>query len=158
MGVIKDVTKLTTAMMDYDPNLVIIARQGFKKANNTTNYIVIDNIVSSAIGKFRLFDGDTEEMKYTTRYAGNFQALFYGEEAESVSGRWCNMIDSELSRALQRQHSLSVLNPSTLNNIKVEDGSSFNNLYVVEFNVKYDIATVVPMRRIDTAELEFIDN
>jgi hypothetical protein len=120
--------------------------------------IVIDNIFSRPVAKFSTWDSTYEIEKLSTRFLGDFQILFYGEKALANALQWQNMLKSELAFTLQSVHGINIYHTSSHNNLRIEDGTSFNNLYQCDFKVKYDESTEIETLRIDTPVLTFIND
>ena len=158
MIILKKLACFTRDLIQYDPAMIIVSRENFKREDASKNFIVIDNIFSSPIAKFSTWDSTNEIEKLSTRFLGDFQILFYGEKALANALQWQNMLKSELAFTLQSVHGINIYHTSSHNNLRIEDGTSFNNLYQCDFKVKYDESTEIETLRIDTPILTFIND
>lgn len=157
MIILKKIANFTKDLLQFDESLIILARKNFDRKDVNANYIVIDNIFSRPLGKNVKFDGSTEIQSLTTRFLGDFQILFYGLNALDNAILWQNMLASELKFTLELEHGIKVYNTSSHNNLRIEDGTNFDNLYQCDFKVKYDETTLINTLRIDTPVLSFTD-
>lgn len=149
--VLKKIANFTKDLLQYDPELIIVSRENFDRLDTTKNYIVIDGLPSRPIGNFSRYDGETEIQTLTTRFLGDFQILFYGIDALHNALLWQNMLNSENAFTLQSALGINIYRTTSHNNLRIEDGSNFDNLYQCDFKVKYDESVDINTLRIDTA-------
>ena len=158
MIILKKIATFTASLLQYRATLIYIARLNANRDNTLKDYIVVDNIFNLPIGKFIQYDGVNEIQKVSTRFLGSFQILFYGTDALPNSIKWQNLLASEASFELQRSLGITIYRTSSHNNLRIEDGTNYDNLYQCDFKVKYDETTEIPTLRIDTADISFINN
>lgn len=156
MEILKKIATFTKDLLQYDEGLIIIARRNFDRVDTTKNFIVIDCINNQPIGKFKNYYGEDELENFTTRYVGSFQILFYGLNALQNSLTWQNMLASESKFTLESALGINIYNTTSHNNLRIEDGTNFDNLYQCDFKVKYDETTQISTLRIDTPVISLL--
>lgn len=158
MSVSIKIADITGTLLDYDPSLIIISRHNFDRMDTREGLIVIDTLNTVSLSMQKTYDGENEIERISTRYVGSFQILFFGLNGYNTAVDWKNLISSEYSFELQSNQGIHIYNPSSVNNLRIEDGTNFNNLWELDFKTSFDEVTELSVLRIDTAQDEFYFN
>jgi hypothetical protein len=160
MEIIKKVETFVQSLLEYDAAKIITSRKNFDRLNTKDDLIVIDNLFNTPIGRFNTYDGTLEEptQTLTTRFSGQFSISFYGDNALQNALEFQNLLLSEQAFEIQSEHGIKVFLTSTHNNLRIQDGTTWNNLYQCDFKVQYDESFELITEPIETAQLTFINN
>jgi fibronectin type 3 domain-containing protein len=154
MPILLTLANIFTELLEYDPKLIIISRKNFDRKNTKTNFIVIDNLFNKDIANFNSYNANNQEQSLITRFSGDFQISFYGINALSNAILWRNMLMSEKSFTLQSEKGITIFKPTSHNNLKIQDGTNWDELYQADFKVQFDEATVIATNNIEKGVFE----
>jgi hypothetical protein len=157
-NILNKVRDFTIQLLNYDESLIVLGRKNWKREDVTVNLIVIDGINRTPYGTFKQWDEESEIETISTRYVGDFQILFYGDNAAENASTWRNMLMSELAFTLQSQLGITIKRTTSSNDLRIEDGTDFNNLFQADFKVVYDEQTEISTLRLETAEVQFLND
>lgn len=153
--VLVSLANITKDMMNYDPTLMIIGRDNATQENFSKNYIVFDTLASNPVSKKREYDPELERELFTTTMQGTFTVEFYGSNARQNHINFINLLGSQESRYSQLQNDITIFNPNSSNNRKMQTNSRFYERYEVEVIVQYKIKTEIDRLRIDEIPTNF---
>ena len=153
-----DLANYTKTLLDYDAALIIIGRENFLKVDNDTNYIVIDELVSTPDGTTENFDGTAEEQEFTVQMKGSFTVNFFGTNARANAVKWQALHKSQAAYELQRDLGFAVFHTTNFRNLKALEGSRYNERYEIEVSLSYNETETIETLRIDTAQTDIIVN
>lgn len=156
MIILDKLANFTKDLLQYDEKKIIISRTNFDRMDTTDDLIVIDNILSTPIANSISYDGENQII--STVFVGDFQILFYGVDALQNAIAWQNMLLSQLAVDLKSELGIHIFNTTTHNNLRIEDGTNYDELYQCDFKVRYCESTTISVDPIDNAELTFLND
>lgn len=145
-------------LFGYDEQLIRIGRDNWESLDLDQNYIVIDHLADDRVYRSKKYDGDAENMAYTTKLSGIYTLDFYGLEALNNAQRFLGLNQSQQSHDLQRKLGITVNKSSSITNVKLLTSAKYHSRYQVEVRLDYNITTDVGTLRIDTADIQLIFN
>lgn len=154
--ILDDLANYTETLLGHPADQVIIGRENMRKDDSTTDYIVVDELVSLPAGSTPGFDGDAEEQEFTVQMKGDFTIDFFGVNARANAVKWQALHGSQASYELQRDLGFAVYHATSFRNLKNLEGSQYKNRYQVEVSLYYNEVTIIDTLRIDTAQTTLI--
>lgn len=154
--ILVSIARVTQAMLNYNPDLILIGRENATQENFSNNYIVIDHLASTPTSKpKRSYDYNNELETFTTTMQGTFTIEFYGNDAILNHIDFINLIGNQESRYQQKLEDIVIFDASSTNNRKMQTTSRTYERYEVEIVVQYVIKSEVERLRIESIPTEF---
>jgi hypothetical protein len=145
-------------LLDYSESLIKFGRDNAELENTDINYIVVDELASVPMGGAEQFDGVLESMSYGRAMVGGFTINFYGTNAYINSRKYQLLQGSQKSYELQRDLKIAVYHSSNVADLRYLGGTQYSNRYEIELKVGYYETADVDTLRIDTLELDVLNN
>jgi hypothetical protein len=145
-------------LLVHNASLVLIGRENFRTENTSEAYIIIDELISTPVASSYEFDETLETETFSTVISADYTIDFYGTNARTNASKFIALQKSQKAYELQRDLGIQVNHVTTLNNLKKIEGSKYSNRYQVSLSVVGNETQVIDTLRIDTAEVEIINN
>lgn len=142
-----------TALLNFNPDNIIIGRENFTKLDTNENFIIIDYLASTPLGNFNAFDGDAEKISIGTLTRFRITILTIGDNASDNINNIELLIKSQKSLELQSALNLRVGHSLSVRNLKELSGSIFTDTFEMELNVDITKSADIDTLRIDTPQL-----
>lgn len=145
-------------LLVYDASLIVIGRENLNRVTSGRGYILIDELVSTPMGRRYAYNGTTEVEQFVLDVKGAFTIDFFGDSAAANAKKFRLLQSSEKSFELQRTNGICVGHTTTITDLKSLDGNQFNPRFQIVVNVVSSEAATVSTLRIDTAVVQIINN
>ena len=155
--VLTKTARLIRDLLAYDEQLIKIGRYNSEIEDFTIAYIGVDTLGQSArLATGEKYNGDTEVMTHSQRWASPIVLSFYGDGAWSRASNLSLLIKSQASRELQKTLEISAYQVSGLTDVKILTGQEFGERVELNLSVQYTISVDVDILRIDEAQIDLI--
>lgn len=155
MSVLKQVSRFVRDLMAYDEALILRGRQNFEREQFETAYIVVDALgPRTRRGAVEKFDPDTEEQTVAVLWAGTVTLDFYGDGAYTRANEFTLRMQTQAARGLRKSLALGAALASEWTDVKALTGQQYGERIQLSLVVSVTEQLVVPVLRIDTAQIE----
>lgn len=151
-------TKIAQYVSDLGFDNIILGRLNYNNIDFNNDLIVVDTLAINMLGSSDAYDGDTEVIAYATKYKGVFTVNFYGDNADTNASDFINKCRSQSGYDSEVSNGITVYKPTTITDLRTQEGTQYFNRYEVELTVMYFISTDIDTLRIDTANVEIIND
>lgn len=155
----KAVARFVRDLLDYDEQLIKFDRRNVQASDFSTSYIVVNgSLPQSVLARGQRFNGDAEVMTYSASVSHAIVLEFYGDEAYRNAENFLMLNDSQAAKELRRKHAITIMSVSNIIDVGQLLGQSHGNRVHLTFNVQYAPARDVQTLRIDTPQLQFLED
>jgi hypothetical protein len=155
----KMLAQFVTDLLAFPATSIVIGRDNFYKMDSTSDFIIVDALdEGTPQGRVYNYDGDTEIQNITIRMLAACTLDFYGDNASTNAAKFMVLQSSEQARQLQDSLGIATYHAGGLTNLRSTEGTQQSNRYQVQLNVYYSIEQDIDVLRIDTAEVEFLND
>ena len=135
-----------------------IGRQNFIRDDFNVLQIVVDTLGQSIpLTRAEEFDGELEETEYSQQWQSPCTVDFYGDDAYNMATDLLLLMQSQRGYELQRDNGITVYESSSLTDVKALTGEQYSERYQLGLNVQYTLSKTIATLRIDTAEINIIN-
>ena len=135
-----------------------IGRNNFIRDDFNLLQIVVDTLgESKPLSRSNKFDGTLEETQYSQQWQSPCTVDFYGDDAYTTATDLLLLMQSQLGYELQRDNGITVYESSSLTDVKALTGEQYSERYQLGLNVQYTLSKTIATLRIDTAEINIIN-
>ena len=135
-----------------------IGRNNFIRDDFNVLQIVVDTLGQSLpLSRSDKFDGELESTEYSQQWQSPCTVDFYGDDAYTTATDLLLLMQSQLGYELQRDNGITVYESSSLTDVKALTGEQYSERYQLGLNVQYTLSKTIATLRIDTAEINIIN-
>ena len=145
-------------LISHSESLIKFGRDNAEFTDTELDYIVVDELASVPVGGDEKFDGTLEVMEYGRSMVGGFTVNFYGTNAYTNAKKYLLLARSQKSYELQRDLAVSIYHSNNITDLKFLGGTQYSNRYEVEMMVQYYESAKVETLRIDTVEIDVLND
>jgi hypothetical protein len=151
--VLKILGDYLTALLDFDPEKIIIGRENFLKLDTNNSFIILDYLASTPLGGFKEFDGEAEKISIGTLTRFRATILTIGDNASDNINNIELLIKSQKGLELQSELGIRVGYSLGVRNLKELHGSIFTDTFEMELNIDTVKSIDVDTLRIDEIQI-----
>jgi len=142
-------------LLDYDEQLIKRGESNSIRADDKTNYIVVNSLSPAlAQAKGSEFDGNAEVLTLSSAYRMPVTIDFYGTDAYTNANKLQLMLKSDKAKYLQKLHQITVAAVSAVADVKQLTRQQYINRYQLTLNLLYNESIALDTLRIDEAVTE----
>lgn len=149
-----------TDVLSHPPEKVVIENSwtNYKQINWHDNIVLVGILGGNPQGTAEIYNPLTEVMEYATTYAGTATFTFYGDDSEDNAFNFIALCKHDRAITSAKENEIVYKLPKTITHIGKVMGSQNQQKYQVEVRVGWTHIKVEPILRIDTAQIEFIND